>query len=214
MSKTEVFDINKIVLVGTVVDEPKFSHEVPNKEKIYEFEVECKRESGYVDILKCLIPEVFIANITKGKTIKLEGEIRTRNAVIKNQAKTYLEIRIFVKEEPVVCDGEEHSNTVFLKGTTCKKVVFRETPLGRKIADLLVAVNRPFGKSDYLPCIVWGRNAIMAKCYEVGTKIEIKGRFQSREYQKKIEDDVFETRLAYEVSVSSILQLEEINDEK
>ena len=144
----------------------------------------------------------------------MEGEIRTRNAVIKNQAKTYLEIRIFVKEEPVVCDGEEHSNTVFLKGTTCKKVVFRETPLGRKIADLLVAINRPFGKSDYLPCIVWGRNAIMAKCYEVGTKIEIKGRFQSREYQKKIEDDVFETRLAYEVSVSSISQLEEINDEK
>ena len=203
--RREAFDNNKIHLTGVVANDPKFSHEVPN-EKIYEFEIKCKRASEYVDTLKCLIPEVFISNVKEGKTIKLEGEIRTRN--IEEDNKSKLKISVFVINEPTISEDEKHSNLVSIKGVLCKDTIFRETPLGREIADLLLAVNRPYGKADYIPCVIWGRNAIMAKQYKVGTKVELSGRLQSREYNKMI-DDKCEKKVAYEMSASIIKVVEE-----
>lgn len=214
MSVTEVFDNNKIHLIGLVANNPKFSHEVLTKEKIYEFDIECHRTSDYVDVLRCLIPEVFIGNVIKGKTIEIVGEIRTRNVASEDNSKNHLEIRVFVMDEPVICEDAKHSNKVYLKGFVCKEPVYRKTPLGREIADLLIAVNRPYKKSDYIPCIAWGRNALIAQNYDISTKIEIKGRLQSRVYHKRTKDDVCEARVAYEVSASSIMKFEVKMDEE
>ena len=101
-------------------------------------------------------------------------------------------------------EDEQDPNHIFLDGYVCKKPVYRKTPLGREIADVLLAVNRPYGKSDYIPCICWGRNARYADQFEVGTHVQIWGRIQSREYQKKIGEDEYEKRTAYEVSVSKL----------
>lgn len=112
-------------------------------------------------------------------------------------------------------DGEAYptdENSIFIDGYICKEPKYRETPLGREITDILLAVNRPYGKSDYIPCICWGRNARFAGNLEIGTHIQIEGRIQSREYQKKISDDEFEARTAYEVSASKIEVVEETED--
>ena len=101
-------------------------------------------------------------------------------------------------------EGEQNPNHIFLDGYVCKHPVYRKTPLGREIADVLLAVNRPYGKSDYIPCICWGRNARFADQFEVGTHVQIWGRIQSREYQKKIDEEIYEKRVAYEVSVSKL----------
>ena len=106
-------------------------------------------------------------------------------------------------------EGEQNPNHIFLDGYVCKKPVYRKTPLGREIADVLLAVNRPYGKSDYIPCICWGRNARYADQFEVGAHVQLWGRIQSREYQKKIDEEVYEKRVAYEVSVSKLEYLSE-----
>ena len=120
-----------------------------------------------------------------------------------------LVLSVFVREIEFISDDEKEreqskTNQIFLDGFICKAPVYRKTPLGREIADLLLAVNRPYGKSDYIPCICWGRNARFASSFEVGGHIQIWGRIQSREYQKKIGEDQTEKRVAYEVSVSKI----------
>ena len=196
--------MNKIVLAGLVADEPTFSHEV-HGEKFYRFRLLSSRKSGNCDILVCIVPEIIKNGINEGNMVKVFGEIRTRN--VNEDDKNNLEITVFVKE---VLSYEEDENNVELDGFICKEPTYRETPFGRKITDLMVASNRERNfKSDYIPCITWGRNAIRASEFNVCDHIELSGRLQSREYKKKIDDGTYEVRTAYELSAYMIDVVEE-----
>ena len=196
--------MNKIVLAGLVTEEPIFSHEV-HGEKFYRFFLSSSRQSGYCDVLMCTVPEIIKNGINEGNMIKVLGEIRTRN--VHENDKNHLEITVFVKE---VLLYEEDENNVELDGFICKEPVYRETPFGRQITDLIVASNRERNyKSDYIPCIAWGRNAIRTSEFNVGTRVKVLGRLQSREYKKKIDDETYEVRTAYELSAYMIDVVEE-----
>lgn len=195
--------MNKIVLAGTVVDEPTFSHEVYG-EKFYHFCLSSSRESGTCDVLPCIISEILKKDIDAGTEIKVLGEIRTRNVYENN--KSHLEITVFVKN---IFPYEEYENYVEVEGFLCKQSIYRKTPLGRQVTDLLIASNRSYGKSDYIPTIAWGRNAIKTSEFEVGTRVKVFGRLQSREYVKKLDDETEETRVAYELSANRVDVVEE-----
>ena len=195
--------MNKIVLAGLVTEEPKFSHEV-HGEKFYRFRLLSSRKSGNCDVLVCIVPEIIKNGINEGNMVKVFGEIRTRN--VHEDDKNHLEITVFVKE---VLLYEEDENNVELDGFICKEPTYRETPFGRQITDLMVASNREYFKSDYIPCIAWGRNAIRASEFNVGTRVKVLGRLQSREYKKKIDDGTYEVRTAYELSSYMIDVVEE-----
>ena len=201
--------MNTIKLKGEVLNTPIYSHDVPN-EKMYTFKIACKRTSGVADTLNCQIPELFIKDVEKGKTISIEGEIRTRNVAVEGSDKVRLELYMFIMNEPIVCEKEEpHVNNVFVDGVICKNTQCRTTLLGRDITDFLVASNRKYGKSDYIPCLAWGRNAHIVQNYQIGTRVELKGRLQSREYTKKINENESENRVTYEMSVLAIKVVEE-----
>ena len=196
--------MNKIILSGKVTDEPTFSHEV-HGEKFYRFRLLSSRQSGNCDILVCIVPEIIKNGISEGNKVKVLGEIRTRN--VHENGKNHLEITVFVKD---VLLYEEDENNVELDGFICKEPVYRETPFGRQITDLIVASNRERNyKSDYIPCIAWGRNAIRTSELDVGTRDKVLGRLQSREYKKKIDDETYEARTAYELSAYMIDVVEE-----
>ena len=195
--------MNKIVLAGLVTEEPTFSHEV-HGEKFYRFRLLSSRKSGNCDVLMCTVPEIIKNGINEGNKVKVLGEIRTRN--VNENDKNHLEITVFVKE---VLLYDEDENNVELDGFICKEPTYRETPFGRQITDLMVASNREYFKSDYIPCIAWGRNAIRASEFDVGTRVKVLGRLQSREYKKKIEDETYEVRTAYELSSYMIDVVEE-----
>ena len=196
--------MNKIVLAGLVTEEPTFSHEV-HGEKFYRFYLSSSRQSGYCDVLMCTVPEIIKNGINEGNMVKVLGEIRTRN--VHEDDKSHLEVTVFVKE---VLLYEKDENNVELDGFICKEPVYRETPFGRQITDLIVASNRERNfKSDYIPCIAWGRNAIRASEFNVGTRVKVLGRLQSREYKKKIDDGTYEVRTAYELSAYMIDVVEE-----
>jgi len=191
--------------MGEIVSEAKFSHEVYG-EGFYEFFVKVMRLSGQADVLPVTISERLIQgnDFKIGSTICALGQFRSYNRHEEN--KNRLVLSVFARE---VCflegDNEEQNpNHIFLDGYVCKRPVYRKTPLGREIADVLLAVNRPYGKSDYIPCIAWGRNARYASGFEVGARVRIWGRVQSREYTKKLSDSECEKRVAYEVSVSKL----------
>ena len=191
--------MNKIVLAGLVTEEPIFSHEV-HGEKFYRFRLLSSRQSGNCDITVCIVPEIIKNGISEGNKVKVFGEIRTRN--VHENDKNHLEITVFVKE---VLLYEEDENNVELDGFICKEPTYRETPFGRQITDLIVASNRERNfKSDYIPCIAWGRNAIRTSEFNVGTRVKVLGRLQSREYKKKIDDGTYEVRTAYELSISTV----------
>ena len=200
--------MNKIVLAGLVTEEPTFSHEV-HGEKFYHFYLSSSRQSGTCDVLPCIISEILKKDIEAGTEIKILGEIRTRNVHENN--KNNLEITVFVKE---VLPYEEDENNVEMDGFICKEPIYRETPLGRQVADLLVANNRPYGKSDYIPTIAWGRNAIKTSELEVGTRVNVFGRLQSRGYTKRLDDETEEVRVAYELSASRVDVMEESEGEE
>ena len=196
--------MNKIVLAGLVADEPTFSHEV-HGEKFYRFRLLSSRKSGNCDVLVCIVPEIIKNGINEGNMVKVFGEIRTRN--VHEDDKNHLEITVFVKE---VLLYDEDENNVELDGFICKEPTYRETPFGRQITDLMVASNRERNhKSDYIPCIAWGRNAIRSSEFDVGTRVKVLGRLQSREYKKKIDDGIYEVRTAYELSASMVDVVEE-----
>ena len=196
--------MNKIVLAGLVTEEPIFSHEV-HGEKFYRFYLSSSRQSGYCDVLMCTVPEIIKNGINEGNMVKVLGEIRTRN--VHEDGKSHLEVTVFVKEV-LLYDKDE--NNVELDGFICKEPVYRETPFGRQITDLIVASNRERNyKSDYIPCIAWGRNAIRTSEFNIGTRVKVSGRLQSREYNKKIDDEKYEERTAYELSASMIDVVEE-----
>lgn len=200
----ETFNENNFVEIGgIVVDEPKFSHELFD-EKFYKINVESKRLSSSQDILPVIISErlIDINNLTIGKTVHVIGQFRSYNK--QEETRSRLVLSIFAKEMEVI-DTEEDIltlNNADLIGYICKKPIYRKTPLGREIADVLIAVNRSYKKSDYIPCILWGRNAKFCEKLQVGTMVRLSGRIQSRNYEKKLENGETLEKTAYEVSVS------------
>lgn len=206
----KVIENNRVTIVGEVVSEFEFSHEVYG-EGFYTLNISVNRLSDSVDIIPLMISErlVDVTEDLRGVIIEASGQFRSYNRHEEN--KNRLMLSIFVRELQLYDNYEEENSTnqIFLDGYICKPAIYRRTPLGREIADVLIAVNRPYGKSDYIPCIAWGRNARFAAGFEVGSHIQIYGRNQSREYVKKISEDECERRTAYEVSVSKIEYFEE-----
>ena len=204
----KAMDNNQVTIVGTVDSEFTYSHEVFG-EGFYIANVSVNRLSDMVDVIPLMISERLI-DVTKdyrGMKIEVAGQFRSYNR--HEGTKNKLVLSIFVRElrfieEDEMPEEQSKSNQIFLDGFVCKPPIYRKTPLGREIADVLVAVNRPYGKSDYIPCIAWGRNARFAGGLEVGSHLQVSGRVQSREYTKKIGEDEVERRVAYEVSVSKI----------
>lgn len=209
---------NYIKIVGKIHSELEFSHEVFG-EKFYEFFIEVPRLSDTKDILPVIISERIINDINMdiGNHIVLEGQFRSYNRY--ENASNKLLLRIFVRDIYVPDENEleelkRHPNEVYLNGYLCKETKFRTTPFGREITDMIIAVNRSYNKSDYIPCIAWGRNARYCEKLEVGDHIKIWGRIQSRKYQKKTENDTYETRTAYEVSVTKLEHIKTDNNRK
>lgn len=210
----KVFDNNQVSIAGEVVSEFKYSHEVFG-EGFYLLNVQVSRLSESSDTIPLMISErlIDVQKDYKGCYIEVNGQFRSYNRHEENRNR--LVLSVFVRELKILSEEEEleeikqtKPNSIFLDGYVCKPPVYRKTPLGREIADILLAVNRPYGKSDYIPCICWGRNARFADQFEVGSHILIWGRIQSREYQKKISETEFESRIAYEVSVSKLEAME------
>ncbi len=202
---------NHLTLVGKVTSEKEFSHEIYG-EKFYTFNLAVPRLSGNADIIPITISERLITNeeLKIDSKISIDGQFRSYNSY--QNEKSRLILTVFAKdiqflpnqEEDIAVGKEVVSNEVILDGYLCKKPIYRKTPFGREIADILVAVNRAYNKSDYIPCIAWGRNARFCQNMEVGTEVKIVGRVQSRKYEKKFEDGSSEVRVAYEVSISSM----------
>lgn len=192
---------NKVYVYGKIVSDAIFSHEVFG-EGFYEFYVEVKRLSGQADILPVTISERLMGDeIKAGGMLCALGQFRSYNKI--ENGKSRLMLTVFVREV-LSAQPCKNPNSIVLSGYICKPPVYRTTPFNREIADLLIAVNRSYNKSDYIPAIAWGRNARFVKNLAVGDKVALSGRIQSREYQKKQTDESFVTMTAYEVSVSKL----------
>lgn len=206
----KVIENNKVTIIGEVVSEFRFSHEVYG-EGFYTVDISVNRLSNSVDIIPLMISErlVDVNEDLRGVIVEAAGQFRSYNR--HEESKNRLVLSIFVRELEFINGYEEDMNTnqIFLDGYICKPPIYRKTPLGREIADILIAVNRPYGKSDYIPCIAWGRNARYAAGFQVGAHIQVYGRIQSREYTKRISEEECEKRVAYEVSVSKLENLED-----
>ena len=210
---TNYSENNHLVLRGKIVSEKSYSHEIYG-EKFYVFNLEVIRLSSTVDIIPITISERLLTGLDLeiGKKVVVEGQFRSYNNY--ENERNRLILTVFAKEINEIegeDDKEEVTNEVTLVGYVCKKPIYRQTPFGREIADVLLAVNRAYNKSDYIPSIAWGRNARFCQNMEVGTEVKITGRVQSRTYEKKYEDGKVETRVAYEVSIAS---MEIVNNEE
>ncbi len=196
--------------MGEIVSDFVFSHEIFG-EGFYMVDVNVPRLSDSSDIIPLMVSErlINVEDDYKGLNIMVQGQFRSYNR--HEERKNRLVLSVFAREIEFVDETPESSKTnqIYLDGYICKEPIYRKTPLGREIADLLLAVNRPYGKSDYIPCICWGRNARFASNFTVGTRCEIWGRIQSREYMKRISEEDAEKRIAYEVSVSKLELSEE-----
>lgn len=204
---------NIIFLEGEVVSGLEFSHELFG-EKFYLFTLAVQRLSDKKDMIQITISEKIVEEVrlTVGAKIAVTGQLRSYNKMVEGRNK--LVLTVFAREICECIEKSEDPNQIDLEGFICKKPVFRTTPFGREIADVLIAVNRPYNKSDYIPVIAWGRNARFAGSLEVGVKVRIHGRFQSREYQKNLSESESMTKIAYEVSVSQIQRVpEEVSEE-
>ena len=204
---TNYSENNHLILVGKIASEKSYSHEIYG-EKFYVFNLEVVRLSSTVDIIPITVSERLLTNLSLeiGKKVYVEGQFRSYNNY--ENERNRLILTVFAKEVAEVEAQEEEkdeiTNEITLVGYICKKPIYRQTPFGREIADVLLAVNRAYNKSDYIPCIAWGRNARFCQNMEVGTEVKLTGRVQSRIYEKKYEDGSVETRTAYEVSIASM----------
>ena len=189
---------NRIWLEGKVVDEPKFSHEMFG-EGFYNFDIEVMRLSDSKDVL----------SVTISERIMLEGQLRSYNKIV--DGKNKLILTVFARNVTPCTERSKNPNEIYLDGYICKQPLYRTTPFGREIADVLLAVNRAYNKSDYIPTIAWGRNSRFCKNLQVGDNIRVWGRLQSREYQKKISETEKVTKVAYEVSVSKMEKVDKDN---
>ncbi len=194
---------NKIYLEGKVVSELEYSHEMYG-EGFYTFGLEVQRLSDSVDLLNVTISERLLAgfDISIGKDVIVEGQLRSYNKFIEGSNKLIL--TVFARNIEPCIERSKNPNEIFLDGYICKEPVYRTTPFGREIADVLLAVNRAYNKSDYIPTIAWGRNSRFCKTLEVGDNIKVWGRLQSREYQKKVSETEVIKKIAYEVSISKM----------
>lgn len=205
----KIIENNQVSIMGKIVSGFSFSHEVFG-EGFYMVDISVQRLSDSSDIIPVMISErlIDVTQDYEGEYIQIFGQFRSYNR--HEEKRNKLVLSVFAREVSFVedeCDKVK-SNQIFLDGYICKTPIYRRTPLGREIADMLLAVNRPYGKSDYIPCICWGRNARFTSGFEVGGHVQVWGRIQSREYVKRLEDDSTEKRVAYEVSVSKLEYLE------
>ncbi len=216
---TNYLESNYLTLVGKVTGEKEFSHEIYG-ERFYIFKLGIPRLSGNQDIIPITISERLIGEdgLQEGKKILVKGQFRSYNSY--ENEKNRLILTVFAKDIMEVEEKEEEeeneivrkdtiTNEVVLVGYICKKPIYRQTPFGREISDILLAVNRAYNKSDYIPCIAWGRTARFCQNLEVGSQVKVVGRVQSRTYEKKYEDGTSQTRVAYEVSIGSLEVIEE-----
>ncbi len=205
-----IINTNVADLIGTISSDMSFSHEIYG-EQFYNFLIDVPRLSDTYDRLPITISERLLNDIDLniGENVFVTGQIRSYNRM-NNNGKSRLLLSVFCRD--IRNTGEEddikNPNDIFLDGFLCKKPVYRTTPFGREICDLLLAVNRMYNKSDYIPCIAWGRNARFCDKFTVGAHIRLWGRFQSREYQKKLDEENIITRTAYEVSISKMEKLD------
>ena len=216
---TNYLENNQLILVGKVTSEKRFSHEIYG-EKFYIFDLKVPRLSGNADNIPITISERLLLeqDLSIGKNIIIEGQFRSYNSF--ENERNRLILTVFAKEikfsenqeEEFVPTKENTSNEVVLDGYICKKPIYRKTPFGREIADILLAVNRAYNKSDYIPCIAWGRNARFCENMPVGTEVKVVGRVQSRQYEKKYEDGTSEIKIAYEVSIASMEIIDQADD--
>ena len=206
----KIIENNQVTIMGEIASPFIFSHEVYG-EGFYMVDVHVKRLSNSEDNIPLMISErlIDVSQDYRGCFMEASGQFRSYNRHEENHNR--LVLSVFVRDLHIddVEQENEKPNYIFLDGYLCKPPVYRKTPLGREIADLLMAVNRPYGKSDYIPCICWGRNARYADGFGVGEHVQLWGRIQSREYQKQVEEDQYETRVAYEISVSKLECVEE-----
>lgn len=219
---TNYLENNYLTLVGKVTGEKEFSHEIYG-ERFFIFKLAIPRLSGNEDIIPITISERLIQGdiLQEGKKIIVKGQFRSYNSY--ENEKNRLILTVFAKDVGEVEEKEEENeiakkdtitNEVVLVGYICKKPIYRQTPFGREISDILLAVNRAYNKSDYIPCIAWGRNARFCQNLEVAAQVKVVGRVQSRTYEKKYEDGTSQTRVAYEVSIGSLEVIEEKNVEQ
>ena len=201
-------DTNIVNLCGELEDNLEFSYEIFG-EKFYNAKIKINRLSDSSDILPMTVSERLIQELDfeKNKHVNVIGQLRSYNKNVGEKNKLIL--TVFVREIKPIDEENKDPNSIYLDGYICKRPTYRKTPLGREITDLLVAINRPYNKSDYIPSIVWGRNAKFARNLKVGDRIQMWGRIQSREYEKKIDEETIVKKVAYEVSVSKIKKVEE-----
>ena len=201
----KIIENNQVSIMGKIASGFTFSHQVYG-EGFYLVDLLVKRLSDSEDRIPLMVSErlVAVTQDYEGEYIMVQGQFRSYNR--HEEKKNRLVLSVFVRELSFVEEADDSikTNQIFLDGYICKPPVYRKTPLGREIADLLLAVNRPYGKSDYIPCICWGRNARYASAFEVGGHVLLWGRIQSREYIKKLNENQTEKRTAYEVSVSKL----------
>ena len=193
---------NKVFLAGKIVTEPIFSHEIYG-EGFHEMMIEVPRLSEQKDILPITVSERLLIDhpLKVGETTALLGQFRSYNKLVDGRSR--LMLTVFIREL-LDCTEDCNPNIAELEGYICKPPVYRTTPFKREICDLLLAVNRAYNKSDYIPCIAWGRNARFVKNIRIGEKVMVSGRIQSREYQKRIDENTVETKTAYEISINKI----------
>ena len=221
---TNYLENNYLTLVGKVTGEKRYSHEIYG-EKFYVFDLSIPRLSGNADIIPITVSERIVNDnmLAIGKKLLVKGQFRSYNSY--ENERNRLILTVFAKdiveleeneEENELAKKDQVTNEVVLIGYICKKPIYRQTPFGREIADILLAVNRAYNKSDYIPSIAWGRNARFCQNIEVGTQVKIVGRVQSRTYEKKFEDGTSQTRVAYEVSIGSleIINQDDVSEEK
>lgn len=206
---------NEVILIGKVISEEKFSHKVYG-EGFYSFDLQIPRLSNSFDILPITISERLLpihGNI-QGKTVEIEGQLRSYNQYSEGKNKLILTVFCLDMKEVPVGELSKSKNHIYLNGYICKKPIYRTTPFGREITDIHLAVNRAYHKSDYIPCITWGRTARFSENLSVGDHIEVWGRIQSRVYQKKLETGESITKTAYEISINKLDTVEEINEKE
>ena len=190
---------NTVYLTGTVASDITFSHSVYSEEFL-RFDLDVKRLSGSSDLLPIIMSKRLLDDVDPRYPITLKGQLRSYNMMC--EGKSRLVLKMFVRSaEPAQC---EDTNSVFLQGYLCKDPIYRTTPFCREISDILLAVNRSYGKSDYIPCICWGRNARFCRNMDISQYLAVAGRLQSRVYEKRLEDGSLQERIAYEVSVSRL----------
>lgn len=196
---------NSVTVVGKIASDLEFNHRVYG-EGFYNFILEVQRLSNNSDKIPITMSERLIndVKIQKGDCVEIEGQFRSYNSYTEEGNKLILTVFVRNIRKIKDLDKSKNPNQMFLNGYICKNPVYRTTPFGREIADILLAVNRAYNKSDYVPCIAWGRNARFSSTLKVGDNIKVWGRIQGRDYQKKLKDEEIITKTAYEVSISKI----------